>query len=197
MTQRATSLIVALFVFGLVSLLPHGATPVQAADAWTYEGMAGDDHFNIGFRAGPSFMTQSTGTSTVGPTLNFLGMYTINKWFRAGMMLDWEHHSIKSPGSGSLNTVSFLPVMLEYRPGHFGNVIPYLSTGIGININDENQRDSFAWRVAGGLDYALTNWFPNAPKGLMLNTEAAWKRNRADNADFSTLNWLFGVRYGF
>lgn len=197
MKQRALSLTAAVLLIGLMHLLPSAVTPVQAADGWTYEGMAGDDHFNIGFRTGPSFMTQSSGTSTAGPTVNFLGMYSINKWFRAGMMLDWERYSIDGPGSRAINTVSFLPAMLEYRPGHFGAVIPYLSTGIGININDENQHDSFAWRVGGGIDYELVNWFPNAPKGLMLNTEAAWKHNRANNADFSTLNWLFGVRYGF
>ncbi|MFO0774907.1 MAG: hypothetical protein U0172_09605 [Nitrospiraceae bacterium] len=173
------------------------APPAQAEDwGWKYEGTAGDEQFVMGFRAGPGFMTQSTGTSKVGPTVNFSGMYTINAWFRAGMMLDWDHHHIQRRG-GSLNTVSFMPAVLEFRPGRFGPVMPYGSMGIGVNINDDNQSDSVAWRTAAGLDYPLTNWFPNAPKSLMLNTEAAWKRNRANNADFSTLNWLFGLRYGF
>jgi hypothetical protein len=31
--------------------------------------------------------------------------------------------------------------------------------------------------MAGGIDYALNNWVPAAPKGLVLNTEVAWKLN--------------------
>lgn len=190
-------ILVGILALGLLTaaVRPSGAA---AADwGWAYEGMAGEESFVVGFRTGPSFMTQSSGTSTAGPNVNFLGMYSVNKWFRVGMMLDWENHGVKGPGSGSLNTVTFLPAVLEYRPGHFGPLIPYVSTGIGLNINDYNVSDSFAWRTAGGIDFALTNWFPNAPPGLMLNTEAAWKRNRVDGADFSTLNWLFGIRYGF
>ncbi|GKS56744.1 hypothetical protein YTPLAS18_02710 [Nitrospira sp.] len=169
----------------------------QADWKWVYEGMAEDGQIVLGFRAGPSYMTQNAGTSTSGPLLNWHAMYAINKWFRTGMMLEWESHSFDQRGRGSLDTVSLLPAMLEFRPGHFGPLIPYVSTGIGVNINDSNVSDSFAWRMAGGLDYALTNWFPNAPPGLMLNTEAAWKRNRIDRVDYSTLSLIFGIRFAF
>jgi hypothetical protein len=72
-----------------------------------------------------------------------------------------------------------------------------VSTGIGVNINSNDVQDSFAWRTAGGIDYALANWFTRAPKGLMLNTEVAWKRNHTNIGDLSALNMLFGLRYTF
>jgi outer membrane protein len=171
------------------------STGVWAAE-WANEGMADPGRWTAGFRLGPSFITQRSVLDTAGPALNFQGLYGINRWFRLGSMLEWENHGFDR-GSGSLDTVTLLPVMLEYRPGHYGAVIPYLSTGIGVNINSNNVNDSFAWRTAGGIDYALTNWFPSAPKGLMLNTEVAWKRNHTNIGDLSALSMLFGVRYTF
>lgn len=167
----------------------------QAAE-WVHEGMADEGKMTFGFRVGPSFMTQSSGLSTTGPALNFQGMYGINKWFRFGMMLEWENHSIDSPRNGSVNTITLLPVNLEYRPGHFGSLIPYFTSGIGVNINTKDVKDSFAWRFGAGLDYPMTNLFQGAPKGLMLNMETAWKRNSADG-DASSMGLLFGVRHTF
>lgn len=176
---------------------PSDAHPSDAADGgWVHEGMAEEGRITGGFRVGPSFTTQGSGVSTVGPLVNFQGMYGLNKWFRAGMMLEWENHGVDDPGTGSVNTVTLLPVNLEYRPGHFGNLIPYVTTGIGVNINTHNVSDSFAWRVGGGVDYALTNLLPGAPQGMKLNVETAWKRNHA-NGDASTIGLLFGVRHTF
>ena len=193
--MRLTRMLTFLRVMIVTSLV----TLVQLENAradWTYEGMAEDGQIVFGFRVGPSFMTQSAGTSTSGPLLNWHGMYAFNKWFRTGFMLEWESHGFEGRND-RLDTVTLLPAMLEFRPGHFGALIPYVSTGIGVNVNDSNVSDSFAWRIAGGTDYALTNWFPNAPPGLMLNTEVAWKRNRVDRTDFSTLSWLFGIRFAY
>ena len=64
-----------------------------------------------------------------------------------------------------------------------------------IPVARSDMKDTFAWRTAGGLDYALTNWFSGAPKGLMLNTEVAWKRNHADIGEASAISMIFGVRY--
>lgn len=188
----------------LLSMTPHvaqahppDAHPSDAADGgWVHEGMAEEGRITGGFRVGPSFTTQGSGVSTVGPLVNFQGMYGLNKWFRAGMMLEWENHGVDAPGTGSVNTVTLLPINLEYRPGHFGNLIPYVTTGIGVNINTHNVSDSFAWRVGGGVDYALTNLLPGAPQGMKLNVETAWKRNHA-NGDASTIGLLFGVRHTF
>ncbi len=166
----------------------------QAAE-WVHEGMAEEGRITTGFRVGPSFTTQSSGVSTVGPALNFQGMYGLNKWFRLGMMLEWESHGIDGR-SGSVDTITLLPVNLEYRPGHFGNFIPYFTTGLGVNINTKDVKDTFAWRVGAGIDYALTNLVSSAPKGLMLNMETAWKRNHPVS-DGSTMGLIFGVRHTF
>ncbi len=165
------------------------------AAEWVHEGMAEEGKITAGFRVGPSFVTQSSGVSTVGPLINFQGMYDLNKWFRIGMILEWQRHGV-DVGSGGVNTISILPVNLEYRPGHFGPFIPYLTTGIGVNVNTHDVPNSFAWRVGGGIDYALTNLVSTAPKGLMLNVETAWKRNHA-SGDLSTIGLLFGVRHTF
>lgn len=167
----------------------------SSAAEWVHEGMAEEGRFTVGFRVGPSFMTQSSGVSTVGPLVNFQGMYALNQWFRVGMILEWQRHGV-DVGSGGVNTVSILPVNLEYRPGHWGPFIPYLTTGIGVNVNTNDVSDSFAWRIGGGLDYALSNLMAGAPKGLMLNTETVWKRNNP-GSDGSSMGLLFGVRHTF
>ena len=166
------------------------------AAEWVHEGMAEPGKWTAGFRVGPSFITQPSNLNTTGPALNFQALYGINRWFRLGAMLEWENHGFDRVRR-SLDTVTLLPLLLEYRPGHIGEVIPYLSTGIGVNINSNDVKDTFAWRTAGGLDYALTNWFSGAPKGLMLNTEVAWKRNAADVGEASAISMIFGVRYTF
>lgn len=164
--------------------------------AWVHEGMAEEGKITGGFRVGPSFTTQSSGVSTVGPLVNFQGMYGLNKWFRVGMMVEWERHGVDA-GSGAVNTVSILPLNLEYRPGHFGPFVPYVTTGIGVNINTRDVSDTVAWRVGGGIDFALSNLMAGAPKGLMLNMETAWKRNSPGGSDASTMGLLFGVRHTF
>ena len=187
------------YVFGgamVLALVISLAPAFSQAAEWVHEGMAEEGKFTAGFRVGPSFTTQSAGVSTAGPALNFQGMYGLNKWFRLGMMLEWESHGIDGPRSGSVDTITLLPVNLEYRPGQFGNFIPYFTTGLGVNINTKDVKDTFAWRIGGGIDYALTNLVQGAPKGLMLNMEAAWKRNHPDS-DGSTMGLLFGVRHTF
>ena len=184
------------FATAVVSLTLLTGT-AQATDlAWVHEGMAEEGKITGGFRVGPSFTTQSSGVSTVGPLVNFQGMYGLNKWFRVGMMVEWERHGVDA-GSGAVNTVSILPLNLEYRPGHFGPFVPYVTTGIGVNINTRDVSDTVAWRVGGGIDYALSNLMAGAPKGLMLNMETAWKRNSPGGSDASTIGLLFGVRHTF
>lgn len=186
------------FLLGMAVLIASLGFPQPGASLaaeWIHEGMAEEGRITAGFRVGPSFATQDSGVSTVGPLVNFQGMYGLNRWFRIGMILEWQRHGV-DVGSGGVNTVSILPVNLEYRPGHIGPFVPYFTTGIGVNVNTHDVSDSFAWRVGGGIDYALTNLVSTAPKGLMLNVETAWKRNHA-SADFSTIGLLFGVRHTF
>ncbi|MBA3752564.1 MAG: hypothetical protein H0X01_00080 [Nitrospira sp.] len=194
MKSRAWKKVARAWLFGGLML---AVSPGKGdAAEWVHEGMAEPGKWTTGFRVGPSFVTQGRLLDTTGPALNFQALYGINRWFRLGSMLEWENHGFDR-ARGSLDTITLLPLMLEYRPGHIGGVIPYLSTGIGVNINSNNVNDSFAWRTAGGLDYALTNWFSNAPKGLMLNTEVAWKRNHPNIGEASAISMIFGVRYTF
>ena len=206
------------FVIVVVALCAWGGfSPLSTHAQWVPEGQAPVGRWTAGFRAGFSPLTQEmfAGTDTsVGPVLNFMGMYGINKWMNVGLMLEYNRHSVSTEGPqdiGTLNTVSLLPTV-EFRPGRFGRVVPYGSVGIGVNVNSFSEDDTFkrtagsvspantfAFRLAGGVDYPLND-------RLALNTELAWKRNRgglelagadAGSFDASSINLLFGVKYTF
>ena len=98
-------------------------SPGVAAE-WVHEGMAEPGKWTTGIRVGPSFITQPSQLDTTGPALNFQALYGINRWFRLGAMLEWENHGLDQ-ARGSLDTISLLPLMLEFRPGHIGGLIPY------------------------------------------------------------------------
>ena len=204
-------------MFGVGALVAalgwYSVGPAQAD--WVHEGQANEGKWTLGARTGFNIPTQSWADDTktsIGPTpINLQAMYGISKWIRLGFMMEWERRSIDSRNPsfdlGTLNTVSLLPTV-EFRPGHFSGITPYLSTSIGVNVNSFSEDDdavkisqanTFAYRLAGGLDFPLTH-------NLMLNTEAAWKRNRggleinnrdAGSVDASTISLLVGVRYTF
>lgn len=187
--QRALAL--GLMVGAIVVSVP---TVSYAIDV-VHEGTAQPGEIVAGFRVGPGFST-TPALNTVGPSLNFQGLYGVNKWLRMGMVLDWDQHKIDKNvanalgTSGSFSTITILPVYLEYRPGHIGGIQPYVATGIGVNINNKNVSNTMAWRAAGGIDYFLT-------KALALNTEVKYTRNTTDGADLGGVALLFGVRYSF
>ncbi|HMU55401.1 MAG TPA: outer membrane beta-barrel protein [Nitrospira sp.] len=166
-----------------------------AAEESAHDGGARPGEIVAGFRVGPSFSTTPF-LSTAGPNLNFQGLYGLNKWIRVGMTLDWEQHKISDAGrgtfgvSGQFSTVTLLPAYLEYRPGHFGQVYPYVGTGIGVNINNKDVSNTFAWRAAGGIDYYIM-------KNLALNTEVKYTRNTTDGVDLGSVALLFGLRMSF
>ena len=204
-------------MFGVGALVAalgwYSVGPAQAD--WVHEGQANEGKWTLGARTGFNIPTQSWADDTktsIGPTpINLQAMYGISKWIRLGFMMEWERRSIDSRNPsfdlGTLNTVSLLPTV-EFRPGHFSGITPYLSTSIGVNVNSFSEDDdavkisqanTFAYRLAGGLDFPLTH-------NLMLNTEAAWKRNRggleinnrdAGSVDASSISLLVGVRYTF
>lgn len=198
-----------------------GLSPIGTARAeWVHEGQANEDKWTLGARTGFNLPTQSWADDTktsIGPTpINLQAMYGLNKWVRVGFMMEWERRSIDNRNPtfdlGTLNTISLLPT-LEFRPGHYSGVAPYLATSIGVNVNTISEADgaknrglgsvsqsnTFAYRLAGGLDFPLT-------ERLKLNTEVAWKRNRggleingrdAGSVDASSIALLVGVRYTF
>ena len=167
----------------------------------------------LGMRAGfaPVTQTVSEGTSTdVGPLVNFQAMYSLNKWLLAGMMLEWERHSMSVEGPnidlGHQDTVSVLPTV-EIRPVKFGQLIPYANMSFGVNVNSFGESsaitispsNNFAWRLGWGADYMLTKQFA-------LNTEMAYKRNdghatingdRVNDWNASSFGFLFGVKMFF
>jgi opacity protein-like surface antigen len=167
----------------------------------------------LGMRAGFAPLTQSltANTSTdVGSLVNFQGMYSLNKWFLVGIMLEWERHTVNQEQTdrdlGHQDTVSVLPTV-EVRPVKLGPVIPYANMSFGVNVNSFGENtgtqispsNTFAWRLGWGADYMLTKQFA-------LNTEMAYKRNDGHatvngnlNNDWnaSSFGFLFGAKLFF
>jgi len=164
----------------------------------------------LGMRAGFAPLTQSLTdniSTDVGSLVNFQAMYSLNKWLLAGIMLEWERHSINverpSIDLGHQDTVSVLPTV-EIRPIKFGPVVPYANMSFGVNVNSfgENTNaqispsNNFAWRLGWGADYMLTKQFA-------LNAEMAYKRNdghatiggvQVNDWDASSFGFLFGIK---
>ena len=176
----------------------------------------------LGLRAGVAIPTQTVlenlGNSTsVGPLVNVEALYALREWVRVGIMFEWHQHDINLGGTqfGTLNIFSLLPTV-ELRPTRemmrdrgIKWFIPYASLGTGLNINSFSNAarlgntpvsfsNTFALRVASGLDFPLTSRWA-------VNTELAWNRDsgsftlRGAGADFnaSTLNLLIGLRLQF
>jgi opacity protein-like surface antigen len=167
----------------------------------------------VGFRVGFAPLTQqlSNNTSTsIGPLVNFQGLYSLNTWFLVGMMLEWERHgvSVEQPevDLGHQDTISVLPT-LEIRPVTLGRVIPYVNMSFGVNVNSFGEdtairispSNTFAWRLGWGADYKLNEQFA-------LNIELAYKRNdghttetggQNDDWNASSFGFLFGGKMFF
>jgi outer membrane protein len=198
--------------FMVITALVLG-TQAKAEDWKMEQGGIDPGKVMLGMRAGfaPVTQTVSAGTSTdVGSLVNFQAMYSLNKWFLVGLMLEWERHSINTAGSGPdlghQDTVSVLPTV-EVRPVKFGPVIPYANMSFGVNVNSFDEKigttispsDNFAWRLGWGADYMLTKQFA-------LNTEMAWKLNdghatingvRVNDWNASSFGFLFGGKMFF
>jgi Outer membrane protein beta-barrel domain len=167
----------------------------------------------LGFRVGFAPLTQqlSDNTSTsIGPLVNFQGLYSLNTWLLVGIMLEWERHgvSVERPtvDLGHQDTISVLPT-LELRPVRLGQVIPYVNMSFGVNVNSFGEdtairispSNTFAWRLGWGADYKLNDRFA-------LNGEWAYKRNdghttgtggRNDDWNASSFGFLFGGKMFF
>lgn len=167
----------------------------------------------LGFRAGFAPLTQqlSDNTSTsIGPLVNFQGLYSVNTWFLAGLMVEWERHGVNRERPdvdlGHQDTVSVLPT-IELRPVRLGQITPYVNMSFGVNVNSFGEdtalrispSNTFAWRLGWGADYRLN-------ERLALNTEWAYKRNdghahtnagRNDDWNASSFGFLFGAKLYF
>jgi outer membrane protein len=167
----------------------------------------------LGFRAGFAPLTQqlSANTSTsIGPLVNFQGLYSVNTWLLVGMMLEWERHGVgvEQPDVdlGHQDTVSVLPTV-ELRPVKLGRITPYVNMSFGVNVNSFGEdtairispSNTFAWRLGWGGDYRINERFA-------LNAEWAYKRNdghttgtggRNDDWNASSFGFLFGGKMFF
>ncbi|GJL56138.1 MAG: hypothetical protein NPIRA02_32700 [Nitrospirales bacterium] len=176
---------------------------------------AEEGRWTAGFNTGLSLLSQEAiegSDGDIGPVINAQISYGLSPTLSAGFLLEWEHRSFENENNvdlGSLNTISLMPIVIWHLDA-YDSIFPYLSTGIGLNVNtfDEDSGivnidpdHTFAWRLAGGANYPLEMIANN----LMLNGEIAWKRNRGgvevanqnQNFDASTINFLVGVRYTF
>ena len=186
-------LIVLRFLILAISLV--GLTEKSVALEVVHEGVARPGEFVAGLRAGPAF-SYYPNLSTVGPALSFQGLYGVNKWLCFGMVIDWTKHGIERTDN-SLSTVTLLPLYVEFHPGRIGDLEPYVASGIGVNINNQNTANTMAFKTAGGVDYHLSKSFARAPKGLALNTEVAYTRNTTGGQDLGSVALLFGARWSF
>jgi opacity protein-like surface antigen len=198
--------------FMVISALAIGTQ--AKAEEWKMEqGGIEQGKVVLGMRAGFAPLTQSltsNSSTDVASVVNFQALYSLNKWLLAGMMLEWERHSVNQEQPyvdlGHQDTVSVLPTV-EVRPVKFGPIVPYANMSFGVNVNSfggnaGNQispSNTFAWRLGWGADYMLT-------KQLALNTEMAYKRNDGHatvngglNNDWnaSSFGFLFGAKLFF
>jgi opacity protein-like surface antigen len=201
---------------GLIGLLlAVSATVFPFSNAALAEEFGGTEpgSWVLGFRAGFAPLTQqlSENTSTsIGPLVNFQGLYSLNNWLLVGMMLEWERHgvSVEQPDVdlGHQDTVSVLPTV-ELRPVRFDRITPYVNMSFGVNVNSFGEdtglrirpSNTFAWRLGWGADYRLNERFA-------LNIEWAYKRNdghahtdggRIDDWNASSFGFLFGGKMFF
>jgi outer membrane protein len=204
-----------------ILLLTTAAGPSVAEEWKPADGGIEAGKVVLGMRAGFAPVTQQVsggaftpgGTSTdVGSLVNFLGMYSVNRWLLVGMMLEWERHSMSTERTGTdlghQDTVSVLPTV-ELRPVRLGPVVPYVNMSMGVNVNSFGEArnvgrispsNTFAWRLGWGADWMLTKQFA-------LNTEMAYKRNdghvtvgngvQVNDWNASSFGFLFGAKLFF
>jgi outer membrane protein len=190
---------------------PSEAEPWKMVDGGTDPGKV-----MLGMRAGFAPLTQSLtshSSTDVGSLVNFQAMFSLNKWFLVGMMLEWERHAVDQIRPdldlGHQDTVSVLPT-IEIRPVKFGPIVPYANMSFGVNVNGFGESsaisghrispsNTFAWRLGWGADYMLT-------KDFALNTEMAYKQNdghatidgvQRNDWNASSFGFLFGVKLFF
>lgn len=200
-------------IVGLILAIGITGAPISSPAQTESFGGTEPGRWVAGFRVGFTPLTQqlSDGTSTsIGPLVNFQGLYSLNTWLLVGMMLDWERHGVSAEGVdvdlGHQDTVSVLPT-LEIRPVKFGQIIPYFNMSFGVNINSFGEdttlrispSNTFAWRLGWGADYMLNDRFA-------LNVEWAYKRNdghvttngiKSDDWNASSFGFLFGGKMFF
>ena len=204
-----------------VGLLIIGGVFGLACPAYAEEGevaaemseVPADPHWVFSIRGGVVQGTQdhvSNGSPALGGAGSVQLLYQFNPHFRFGVTVDGQQQSLDVKGGkgkfGDLFTVAVMPT-IEMRPFQTTVAIPYLSVGLGINLNTFSAEsgvpslgynNTFAARIAGGVDVPLTaHW--------SLNTEVAWRLNKGEwtqlgysgRYDATAVLGLIGIRYLF
>lgn len=209
LVRRYTGLFIIGAVFGM-------ACPVHAEEGEVVtetSEVSTDPHWVFSIRGGIVQGTQdhvSNGTPSLGGAGSLQLLYQFNPHFRLGVTLDGQQQALNVKGGqgkfGDLFTVAVMPT-IEMRPFLTTMAIPYLSVGLGMNLNmfsaesgvpSLDYNNTFAARIAGGVDVPLTTHWS-------LNTEVAWRLNkgewtqlgRSGRYDATAVLGLVGIRYLF
>lgn len=172
----------------------------------------------VGIRGGASLLSQDIAVGLegkTGPLISVNILYGNTDILSTGLDIQWERHKLEVIGEdiGEASNVSLIP-FVELRAARIGNLTPYASLGIGVNINSISVdhipqttfavETTFAVKFEGGADYFVT-------QNLALNAEIGWKLNSGevnacnsltgdcvtDDWKISAFNALFGLRYYF
>jgi opacity protein-like surface antigen len=186
-----------------------------------------DGKLGVGLRGGGGHVTQEVNEDVkarFGPVGEINVFYGASPKLLAGVELSWESYHLLLPCEGcrlgEATVVSVIPTV-QYRLVHIEKFFPYVTLGLGINVNQFNESDrfgstctgcegidtknTFAFKVGGGLDYFVT---PN----FALNGALSWKVNTSTNAGYdirvggtslvqsddyrlNVFSLLFGFRY--
>ncbi|MCP9470071.1 MAG: porin family protein [Nitrospira sp.] len=222
--KRQPSWLVAFLCVSVASVLAPSGRLLAAEGLQSFGGIQ-PKTWVLGARAGFAVPTQSLshdvvgiagfdrGSAGIGPLVNVQALYSLNRWFLVGLMVEWERHGVDvkdrrlSLDVGSQHTVSVLPT-IELRPVKLGSVIPYVNMSFGVNVNSFSEAvpteispsNTFAWRLGWGMDYLVN-------RHLAVNAEWAYKRNdghahvddrlRINDWNLSSFGFLFGVKAFF
>jgi hypothetical protein len=158
-----------------------------------------DGKLGVGLRGGGGHVTQEVTEdikARFGPIGEINVFYGASPKLLVGVDLSWESYYLLLPCEGcrlgEATVVSVIPTV-QYRLVDIGKFFPYVSLGLGINVNQFNESDrfgrtctgcggidtknTFALKVGGGLDYFIT---PN----FALNGAWSWKINTSSNAGY-------------
>lgn len=181
-------------VLAVVFVTICGLGEVQAKT--TSDGLTPPRHgWGFATRAGGSFPTSDiiqNNDSEAGPAINVQFFYSFKRILNVGIMAEYDRHRVEQNGfgeTGDFQTLSLIP-FVEGRV-IVGQVSPYASFGLGVNVNDFDETDKLntfcgatincrvnpqntvAARIAGGMDIFLNDH-------VALNLEVAWKSNKGD-----------------
>ncbi|MCP9475669.1 MAG: hypothetical protein NNA19_10535, partial [Nitrospira sp.] len=149
--ERHSSWLVTFLCVSMVSVLAPSGRLLAAEDLQSFGGIQ-PKTWVLGARAGFAVPTQSLshdvvgiagfdrGSAGIGPLVNVQALYSLNRWFLVGLMVEWERHGVDAEDRrlsldvGSQHTVSVLPT-IELRPVKLGSVVPYANMSFGVNVN--------------------------------------------------------------